>query len=460
MLTSELEHALLTQLNTLSLKPDATIYVALSGGLDSACLLHALWQVNLKNPLPQRICVLHVHHGLSANADHWLNFCAQKVSTYGFEFQSEKVILSGQGSIEDQARESRYGVFKNYLTDADVVLMAHHSDDQVETFMMRLMRGSGLTGLSAMESKRDLGKGELLRPWLHVSRKELEHYKKQNHIEHIEDESNADASFDRNWWRHHLLPTLNKRFSQSQTSILKTIDVLQQEHDLLQELLEPIYLKTIIAKQAYSFSEHASVDIAVMAEQSHTLRQQILRLWLAKHNIYPRLNSKQLQKIWSEVALAKADANPKFVWQGHEIRRYQNQLFILNTLPNETNVNADSQNRPFTGESIKLTLGELVCGPCDKSTAQGLIQGDYELAFYQGGLKAKPLGQQTKNLKKWMMAHNIPPWLRPFWPLLLKDGQVACVPGLFVCEGFAANAGSQPDDKGWQLDFILSLPKK
>ena len=460
MLTSELEHALLTQLNTLSLKPDATIYVALSGGLDSACLLHALWQVNLKNPLPQRVCVLHVHHGLSTNADHWLNFCAQKVSTYGFEFHSEKVILSGQGSIEDQARESRYGVFKSYLTDADVVLMAHHSDDQVETFMMRLMRGSGLTGLSAMESKRDLGKGELLRPWLHVSRKALERYKKQNHIEHIEDESNADASFDRNWWRHHLLPTLNKRFTQSQTSILKTIDVLRQENQLLQELLEPIYQSAIshnIDSETTCTglsTSHKTLSIDVLLGQSVNVRLQVLRMWLAKQYIYPRLNSKQLEKIWAEVALAKVDANPKFVWQGHEIRRYQNRLFVLDALPEVD----ESLLLPqvFNGESLSLLAGKLSC----EHDTQGLQPADYELAFYQGGLKAKPLGQQTKTLKKWMMAHDIPPWVRPFWPLLLKDGQVACVPGLFVCEGFAANAGSQPDDKGWQLDFILNLPKK
>lgn len=458
MQTSELETSLLKQLHAISFKPDATIYVALSGGLDSACLLHALYRLNLKNPFVQTVCALHVHHGLSNNADDWLNFCEQQVEAYGFAIKAEKVVLSGQGGIEDQARESRYEVFKKYLKDSDVLLMAHHSDDQVETFMMRLMRGSGLTGLSAMEPKRVLGNGLLLRPWLNFSRKDLEQYKSKHDVKHIEDESNLDDAFDRNWWRHDLLPKLNKRFSQSQASILKSIDVLRQENQLLQELLEPIYQSAVVKKPEKSLTPNATLSIDVLTGQSAGIRQQVLRMWLAEQNIYPRLNSKQLEKIWCEVALARIDANPKFVWQGHEVRRYQNQLFVLDTLPEFDHTTSQSQQ--FNGENVTLMAGELCC---EKNT-QGLKPDDYDLVFYQGSLKAKPLGQSTKTLKKWLMAHNIPPWVRPYWPLLLKDGQLACVPGLFICEGFAvssvATSAAGPVDTGWQLDFVLALPKK
>ena len=471
MPTSELETSLLQQLTSINLKPDATIYVALSGGLDSACLLHALSRLNIQTPLAQTICVLHVHHGLSEHADDWLRFCEQQVQAYGFVFKAEKVLLSGQGSIEDQARESRYKVFTNYINEGDVILMAHHSDDQVETFMLRLMRGSGLTGLSAMASQRELGLGVLLRPWLNFSRKDLQRYKTENAIEHIEDESNLDDSFDRNWWRHELLPKLSGRFKQSHTSILKTIDVLRQENQLLQELLEPIYQRAVSQSPQGSVTctsistglkVHDILSIDVLSEQSQGVRLQVLRMWLAKHNIYPRLNTQQLEKVWAEVALAKVDANPKFVWQGYEIRRYQNQLFVMRALPyvDESQLQAQA----FTGESLLLLAGELKC----ENAAQGLKPDEYELMFYQGSLKAKPLGQSTKTLKKWMMAYNIPPWVRPYWPLLLKDGQLACVPGLFICEGFSASdskaplidPATGPVNTGWQLDFSLALPKK
>lgn len=468
MQTSELEASLLTQLQSLALHQDATIYVALSGGLDSACLLHALARLHAQTPFTQKIAVLHVHHGLSENADGWLAFCEQQTKQHGFEFNGHKVILSGHGSVEDQARESRYEVFKNKLSLGDVLLMAHHSDDQVETFMLRLMRGSGLTGLSAMEVKRNLAKGVLLRPWLNFSRKHLEQYKTRHNVQHIEDESNLDDAFDRNWWRHDLLPKLNARFKQSHASILKTIDVLQQENQLLQELLEPIY-QSAISHNVDSdttctglSTSHETLSIDVLMGQSVNVRLQVLRMWLAKQHIYPRLNSKQLEKIWAEVALAKVDANPKFTWQGHEIRRYQKRLYVMDALPEVDDSTRKAQS--YKGECLSLLAGELLC----ENSAQGLKPDEYQLGFYQGGLKAKPLGQSTKSLKKWMMAHNIPPWVRPFWPVLHKDGQVACVPGLFVCEGFAVGASSAPPqdcatatiDTGWQLNFTLDLPKK
>lgn len=471
MQTSELEASLLTQLQSINLNPDATIYVAFSGGLDSACLLHALASLHNQTPFTQKIAVMHVHHGLSEHADDWLEFCKQQVKQHGFGFNAHKVVLSGQGSIEDQARESRYGVFENHLTLGDVLLMAHHSDDQVETFMLRLMRGSGLTGLSAMDAKRNLAQGVLLRPWLNFSRKSLEQYKAQHTIQHIEDESNVDEMFDRNWWRNSLLPKLNARFKHSHASILKTIRILRQENEVLQELLAPIYQNAVShnldGHRDYSCvaagqkkCETLSVD--ALSGQSKNVSLQILRMWLAKQHVYPRLNETQLTNVWAQVALAKVDASPLFGWQGHEIRRYQNRLYVIDALPAVDASKLKAQL--FNGESLFLFAGELHC----ENSAQGLKPDEYQLVFYQGGLKAKPVGQNTKSLKKWMMAHNIPPWIRPFWPVLLKDGQVACVPGLFVCEGFASAILNEPSqdsaaatiNTGWQLKFTLILPKK
>ncbi len=164
------------------------VFVAYSGGLDSSVLLHGVCKLQLDVPL----FAIHIHHGLSKHADDWLQHCQ----------------ANGNGQVsglEQAARLARYQVFEQHLKTGDVLLMAHHQDDQIETFMMRLMRGSGLTGLTAMEMSRSVGDGHLLRPLLNNSRQQIEEYAALNNVQHVEDDSNSNTNFDRNWWRHSLL---------------------------------------------------------------------------------------------------------------------------------------------------------------------------------------------------------------------------------------------------------------
>lgn len=420
------------------------IVVAYSGGLDSSALLHAVSRCELQ----KTVLAIHVNHGLSKHADNWVKHCEQTchqlnipLSVFHVQLDTEK------GNVEMQARQARYEVFESQLKQGDLLLMAHHEDDQVETFMMRLMRGSGLTGLSAMPQNRPLGKGHLLRPWLHASQQTLQKFVKEQKIQHIDDESNDDIQFDRNWWRHELLPKLQGRYTQSSQSIVRSIEALQQESKLLNELLEPVYQQVV--------NEQGQLSCEELLKHSGDLQVQLLRTWLAKLSVFPSLSKRQLQQVIQDVITAQTDAEPVYKWHQHEIRRYDGRLYVLSGELSNWDASYDGL---FQGQDIQLPQGllHIIDKQGDKQghkhkgeQPEGLIKQAYELTCYQGGLNAKPMGRSTKTLKKWFQTYGIPPWQRAAWPVLLKDGQVAAVPGLFLCEGFHTPSG-------WQLDYTLN----
>ncbi len=413
------------------------VFVAYSGGVDSSVLLHAVHALQLNIP----VFAIHVHHGLSKRADEWLEHCQRTCNRYKIELFAHKVSLTapkaGQVSgLELAARKARLQVFEQHLKSGDVLLMAHHQDDQIETFMMRLMRGSGLTGLTAMDESRNFGQGKILRPLLNNARLHIEEYAAQHNLSHVEDDSNTNTQFDRNWWRHSMLPMMNERFEQSAQSILKTIDVLQAEHRLLNDLLEPIY-QTLVDK-------HGCLINVKLNEQPFSIACQIIRKWQERHDCYPLLADKQIRVVISDVLNARQDAEPVFRWkgdndQGNEIRRHNGKLYCMQKLPV---IPHGEFPRAFNGTCIPL----LPLGKLEQGIGLGLKPGQYQLALYQGAAKAKPINRPNKSLKKWFQEYAIPPWQRPYWPVLFQDGDVVAVPGLFVCQGFAC-------EQGWQLNF-------
>ncbi len=437
MSTHILEATLRQQLEQADFK---RVIIAYSGGLDSSVMLHAIAALNLNVP----VRAIHIHHGLSKFADEWLTHCQLECQRLNIPLHYEKVSLpnssdadgfsSGMTSgIELAARQARYHIFNQYLKGGDGILLAHHQDDQIETFMMRLMRGSGLTGLTAMDKQRALGQGQLLRPLLNSSRKDLEEYAEQNNISHIEDDSNKNTEFDRNWWRHDLLPKLNQRFSQCNQSILKSVEVLGAEQQLLNDLLAPIYASIKNAQ--------GCLNIISLKAQSRAIQNQVIRNWLEEHDLYPRLADKQLKAVLEDVVDARQDAEPVFKWQANEIRRHNGKLYCMNSLPE---INPRIFPLIYEGnEYLHLPLGKL-----EQRLGLGLKPGRYELSLYDAGAKARPVNRPNKTLKKWFQEYSIPPWQRPYWPVLIQDGVVAAVPGLFVSQGYAC-------EQGWQIKFKM-----
>jgi len=189
------------------------VAVGLSGGADSVVLLHVLKALQRRHGFKLR--ALHVHHGLSSNADAWAKFCRTYCRALGVPLAVRRVKVSrGKEGLEAAARDARYAAFAGF--PADCLLLAHHLDDQAETVLMNLLRGAGARGASGMPARSTLGAGKarkrLLRPMLELSRKEIQAYARGQRLEWIDDESNADETFARNFVRRRLGPLLEERF--------------------------------------------------------------------------------------------------------------------------------------------------------------------------------------------------------------------------------------------------------
>ena len=217
------------------------IYVAYSGGVDSQALLHTLACIKADGYLQANLRAIHVHHGLSAYADNWLEFTKQQAFTFGVEYQGVQVNVQEkpQQSLEALARDARYQAFKEYSDENAVIVTAHHQDDQLETLLLALKRGSGISGLGAMSEVRKFNAGRLIaRPFLNVSRAEIERYASDKKLEWIEDESNADERFDRNFLRHQVIPLLQQRWPHILESVSRSTRHLREGQQLLEQTAE------------------------------------------------------------------------------------------------------------------------------------------------------------------------------------------------------------------------------
>lgn len=215
-------------------KTDTGIWwIALSGGLDSCVLLHSLAALQL----PVVLRALHINHQISPNATSWQEHCADICARLNIPFTAVKVDVKNTGrGIEDAAREARYAVFEQHLSSGDYLFTAHHSDDQSETMLLRLMRGAGPRGLAAMAQARRLGQGILYRPLLNFSRAELEEYAQEQALTWVNDESNTNDHYDRNYLRNQVMPLLRERWPAFANKWQQTAELCAANEALIDEL--------------------------------------------------------------------------------------------------------------------------------------------------------------------------------------------------------------------------------
>ena len=216
------------------------IYIAFSGGIDSSVLVDILGKNASK--LELNITVIHVNHNISSNSLTWMKHCKEFCSKLGLNFISEEVnIISSGGGIESAARKARYKIFSKYLKNEEQILTAHHMNDVTETIFLRLLRGTGIDGLSGLEKSRKLGKGLLIRPFLEVSKKEIEEYAKENDINYIFDETNKDNEYDRNFLRNEIFPKLDARWNDFSSRVFKMSKITNERNNNFFELLNNNY---------------------------------------------------------------------------------------------------------------------------------------------------------------------------------------------------------------------------
>jgi tRNA(Ile)-lysidine synthase len=405
------------------------ILLGLSGGLDSSLLLHLLCQ----RIDPALITAVHINHGLSANADHWQQSMANVCKKLGVNFYTKTVQVknTGQG-VEAAAREQRYAVFEKLIVPEGLLFLAHHADDQAETVLYRLLRGSGPKGLSAMSSCRPIASGWLIRPLLAWSKSHLVAAAEQLDITWVEDESNQEDSFDRNYLRNRVLPVIAQRWPDYSRSLQKAAELSRDSEQLAIDMARHD-LSDLAQRE-----EHGGISIDLEKFRTLTaLRQKnILRHWLLQGQpILP--TSKIIDEILQTVVDARDDAVPQVTWQSVCWRRYQGRLYLLSAQTKDFDLQQQLK-WPMHGP---ITLADNSVLHCQKVTGHGLRvdTGPVEIRYRQGGERCKPSDRAHSNsLKKLLQEFALPPWLRDRVPLLYVNNTLVAVADLWVCEGWSA----------------------
>jgi len=381
------------------------------------------------------------NYGKSDDADLWVKHCQRICEDLVIEFQTFSVDLSHKSDkgTEAFAREKRYEVLGNLISSHDLLLTAHHMDDQVETILLQLMRGSGPDGLVGMPQARELSKGILLRPLLDYSREKIRDYALSESLSWVEDESNKSNKYDRNFLRNRIIPELITRWP----GALKTMQRAARHQAEARSLINEISGSDL---DVVCESIYTKVDISRFNNLSGIRKKNVLRAWIKKNKL-DMPDAQIIEKIIAEVIHANTDRNPCVKWKGGEIRRYRGYLYIMKLLPAH---DVDLNKRWDLDESLKLTSGYLkaVSGKGSGIKKDMLSNDIVEIRYRQGGEQIRPSGRvETHELKKLFQAQGILPWLRDRIPLIYHKNELIAVADLWVESKYAATE----DEAAWQI---------
>lgn len=380
----------------------APILVGYSGGLDSTVLLHLLASdADLRGT---GLRASHVHHGLHAEADAWAAHCERECAALGVPLQVVRVeVDAGAGlGIEGAARAARHRAFAQALGTGEILALAHHRDDQAETFLLRALRGSGVDGLAAMRPWRAHASGWLWRPLLDLPREQLQAHAIEHGLRWIDDPSNADSGFNRNFLRNQLMPLLRERWPHAAGNLARSAALSAQAVDLLD------------AEDAAALStaqrDDGSLDIGVLLALPGERRARVLRRWIDATGL-PPLPANGVAQIERELLHARQDAEARFDWSGARVQRWRNALHagrIRAPL-------APEWSQPWDGRSpLALPTG-------DRLELIGADAFDTPVRVHArlGGERLLLPGRtHHHSLRHVLQERDVAPWLRARMPLL------------------------------------------
>lgn len=393
--------------------------VALSGGVDSVVLLHVMNA--LQADIPQlQLTAVYVNHGLSQYADDWQAFCEQLCNELAITFYAAQVKIDRKTrtSLEQQARDARYQALDQLSPSGSIILLGQHLNDQLETFLLRLKRGSGLQGLTAMRQTRMLSSGrECLRPLLNVTRQNIEQFAADFNLEHITDDSNCDERFDRNFIRQQIMPLLSARFKGFEKSAVRSVGLLQQQQDLLDEYSQLDLQRCQNSQQGLS--------CLALANYSAARQANVLRCWLEQFTALMPSQQQTLQ-ILNQGLTAQADAQLLIQLAHGQVRRHQQFLyFVRDTEVPQSQLVTDAELLLSDGRSLVQLTGEGIRKP--------LPNEQVTVHFNRPQARIKPLKKPGHNtLKHWFKDAKVAPWLRANVPLIFYNEQLVYVVGHFI----------------------------
>ena len=393
------------------------LVVAWSGGPDSSALLHACLQC--VGDLP--VLAVHVDHGLQAASAEMARWCEARAELLDVQCVILKLAEAPDAgdSVEAWAREQRYTALASQLQAGDVLLTAHHRDDQAESVLLALLRGGGLPGMAGLAASRAMGVGHLLRPWKDVSRSEIRRYVQRHAIASFDDPSNADTRFTRNWLRRDVLPTLSGRVPGATQALARSASHAAEAQGLLDDL--------------------AALDLADLDADAHSLsaahlqtlsmprQRNVLRHWLAEQG-WPTPSANVLEQLLDNVAGAADDAQPLLTFGGVEVRRYRARLYVSEPLT----APPASWCEHWHGERFKL--------PAGLGALSAQSSGDWSVRLPHQGDVVRQAGRPRKAWARWCQEQGVPVWLRNRVPLTFA-GDTLCGVGSRVIQAETAPEG-------------------
>ncbi len=428
---NELSERLAAQLAPLA-PARSSILVGLSGGVDSVVLLHLLH--GLAPRFSWRLSALHVHHGISPNADAWAEFCAGLCASYAVPLHVERVDIAPlrEHGIEAAARKLRHAAFAKQA--CDFVALAHHADDQAETLLLQLLRGAGVRGAAAMPlSAGRAGRPGLLRPLLHCSRQEILDHAAAENLQWIEDESNADDGYPRNFLRHRVLPLLEQRFPACRDTLARSAQHFAEASKLLDDLAR------LDATQAIHGDTLAVMTLHALSQPR---AKNLLRYFL--HSLgAPMPQAAQLEDMLCQLCGARQDATVCVGYGGWEIHRYQGRVYAQRALGGFD----PDLVLPWQGEAGLDWPALDAHLAFTRKTGQGvslerLQRAPVTLCLRRGGETLRPHpNAATRTLKNLLQEHHVPPWRRERLPLLYCGDELVCVPGVAIAAEYQTSAG-------------------
>lgn len=411
--------------------------IGYSGGLDSTVLLHLLAQ--LAPVAGWRLSAIHVNHQLNPKAAAWAEHCQRRCAALaiGCTVQTVQLALEAGSGVEAAARNARYQAFAQWAAaeQVDALLLAHHADDQAETVLLQLLRGGGVRAAAAMPRQRPLTAGcTLLRPLLAISRAQLQAVAEAGVWPWIDDDSNTDLRYSRNYLRHEIAPRLDTVYPAWQQSLGRAAEHFAEAQTLLDELANA---------DLAAARQDDSLLLAPLRSLSEARLRNALRRWLAAAGL--TLGQQQLQQLRLLID-AKHDAMPLLAVAGFELRRFQDRLYL-------------SPAWAGSGERVELAFAPDGVAPVaawqgrlqwQAAMGQGLrgacLQGGVSLRPRQGGERLRlHTGGPSRLLKLLFQEAGVPPWLRQRWPLLYAGDTLLAVPGRWL----AVDALAGPAEIGY-----------
>lgn len=443
-----------SQINTAS-----RILAGFSGGLDSSVLLHLI-----KKAYPtHQILSVHVNHALQAEADQWATHCEEVAKQLGVGFCHTKLTPPASSrNLEAWARQARYETFKKFSKSGDVLVLAHHADDQIETFLMRLFNGAGVQGLSGMKRilspEKSLSNLPTSRPLLNYSRDQLECVAERLHINFITDPSNSISDFDRNYIRNSLTPRIKTRWPAYRAALLRSVAHIEEAREILDELAKEdlnVIRSALSETDLPMINEKQKLSITALKRLSLAKQRQVLRYWMSSFGFYVP-SSKQLENLIESYRAEEQSAQIDFSNTQFALRRYRDILCILKAdqLEQTTNIPLCFNDSDIENASSKITIqwNELKDVDCDYRLESNLCISHFQPAH-------KPY---RMTLKKLFQEAGIPSWLREVIPGLYCDGELIGIPYIGVITDFVKS--SKDDDAvvrsknilAWKLKPILN----